>query len=161
MTEISLTKGKVALIDDADYWLIPQFKWQYAKAKNAKTGYAQTGIRKEDGSWTTLPMHHFLLAVTDGYEPDHIDRNGLNNQRHNLRIANKNQNKYNTTSHRGSSSIYKGVYWKKDRKKWLVRAQINGKRMYLGYFTDEVQAAHAYDEAARKYHGEFACLNFT
>ncbi len=92
---------------------------------------------------------------------DHINGNALDNRRANLRIVTRAQNAKNRS--KGSkkcSSVYKGVCWHKYNKKWSAEIKSNHRQIHLGYFDDEIEAAKAYDEAAKKYHGEFACLNF-
>ena len=91
---------------------------------------------------------------------DHIDRNGLNNCKANLRLCTQAQNVRNVTSVRGGSSKYKGVRWDKIRRKWCVGVRVNNKRYYVGHFADEMAAGRAYDKKAKVLHGEFACLNF-
>jgi hypothetical protein len=92
---------------------------------------------------------------------DHINCNAIDNRRANLRIATRAQNAKNRSkSKRKCSSVYKGVHWHKQHKKWGAMIAVDHKRIHLGYFSNEDQAAKCYDEAAKKYHGEFACLNF-
>jgi hypothetical protein len=91
---------------------------------------------------------------------DHINRHGLDNRKKNLRNCTKGENNLNQGGERNSASKYKGVYWKKDTKKWAACIKKGGKRKHLGYFDDEAEAAKAYDDAARRLHGQFAGLNF-
>ncbi len=90
---------------------------------------------------------------------DHKDRNQLNDRIENLRIANFNQNGYNSGVMSSNTSGCKGVSWDKSRNKWKVAIRVNGTRFHLGYFLDLVEARAAYEKAALEYHGEFACLN--
>jgi hypothetical protein len=90
-------------------------------------------------------------------EVDHINHNGLDNRRINLRIATARQNKQNTKIQKSNTSGYKGVT--KDRTKWRAMIRISGKRVHLGMFDDKRDAAIAYNRAAIKYHGDFACIN--
>jgi hypothetical protein len=90
---------------------------------------------------------------------DHRDGNGLNNQRCNLRPATKKQNGGNQKLSITNTSAYKGVYWHKRDKGWRAQAKVHGKTIYLGAFVDKIEAARAYDEAALKYHKEFALTN--
>jgi hypothetical protein len=91
---------------------------------------------------------------------DHIDHNGLNNCKANLRLCSIAQNNRNVISANRGISKYKGVSWNKILKKWSAAVQLNKKRFYAGHFTDEIDAAKAYDKKASQLHGEFACLNF-
>jgi len=91
---------------------------------------------------------------------DHIDRNGLNNRRSNLRLCSAAQNACNSGSARGSSSKYKGVCWNKREGKWVASIRFKNKLHLMGYFTDEIAAAKAYDKSASEFFGEFAYLNF-
>ena len=92
---------------------------------------------------------------------DHINGNGLDNRKANLRLATGTQNGYNRRKTRKRTwSKYKGVTFDKRRKKWEGKIVINGRKQHLGSFTNELDAGRAYDEAAKKYHGEFALLNF-
>lgn len=91
---------------------------------------------------------------------DHKDGNQLNNQRFNLRLCTLSENQHNQRNfHQNTSSRYKGVHWNRARGKWHVQIGVNGKRLYLGLFSSEEAAALAYNEAAIKYHREFASLN--
>jgi hypothetical protein len=94
-----------------------------------------------------------------GIVPDHINRNGLDNRRSNLRIANKQQNCWNSRD-RGGVSRFKGVHWKVAEGKWAAAISHDGIRKHLGYFVSEREAAEAYDDAAITFQGEFAFLNF-
>jgi hypothetical protein len=91
---------------------------------------------------------------------DHIDHNGLNNTKRNLRLCTKQQNAINQRPRKDGSSKYKGVCWHKRNKKWQARIHHSGRYYHLGTFKSQRAAALAYDSAARKYHGDFACLNF-
>ena len=91
---------------------------------------------------------------------DHIDRNGLNNCRANLRLCTAAQNMRNIVSNVGATSRYKGVHWNKRMKRWAAAIQFEKKKYHLGYFTDQIAAAKAYDKKAGQLHRQFACLNF-
>ena len=106
-------------------------------------------------------MHREILNLTLGNKlrVDHKNCNGLDNQKQNLRFATKSQNGMNQKIRMGTSK-YKGVSWHKNRNKWAVWICNNGKRQYLGYFTNEVDAAQAYDRKAKELFGEYARLNF-
>ena len=134
-------------------------KWQASRGNN--TFYAARGIRA-DKKRITLKMHRQILRPPDHLFVDHMNHNGLDNRKANLRPATHSQNSFNRIiSTRGDlSSKYKGVAWNRCKKKWQARIGIYGKRKYIGYFKDEIEAAKAYDRAAKKYHAEFANLNF-
>ena len=96
-----------------------------------------------------------------GLVVDHINHNGLDNRKANLRIATRAQNsRYSKKTKNKFSSNYKGLYFHRLERRWRVRITENGRTRYVGQFKDEIEAAKAYDRAARKYHGEFASLNF-
>lgn len=159
MRKIKLTQNKYALIDDEDFDIVSQYNW-YTFPKN-NTYYAARTIRKRSGRRTTLFMHRFLLGLTDHkIEVDHVDHNGLNNQKLNLRPVTKSQNYMNQSKRKNCSSIYKGVHFCKQRSKWVAAIKYNSRKMNLGGFDSEIDAAKRYDEEARKYFGKFASLNF-
>ena len=102
-------------------------------------------------------MHIFILGFKG---IDHIDGNGLNNQRNNLRKATHQENMMNRQSNKNSSSQFKGVHWYERTNKWQARITFNQKRISLGYFTSEIDAAKTYNKKALELFGEFAKLNF-
>ncbi len=106
-----------------------------------------------------LRTHNCHRQYGDGFVIDHINRNGLDNRRANLRFATIAQNAQNSRMRKNRSG-YKGVWFAKDKGRFRAAIWYNNKRIYLGYFNSPISAAKAYDEAARKYHKEFAVLNF-
>ncbi|MFA5783698.1 MAG: HNH endonuclease [Phycisphaerae bacterium] len=154
---IPLTKGKFALVSPSDFPAISQYNW-YARKSNW-TCYA-TFCRKINGRTKSFDMHRIIMNPPPGLVIDHIDGNGLNNCRSNLRIATPAQNSRNTCAKKNGQSKYKGVSPEKRRYCWRATLTINGKQMHIGQFASEIQAAKAYDKAAKKYHGNFARLNF-
>jgi len=108
-------------------------------------------------------MHRQIINVPVFLLVDHINGNGLDNRKANLRPATHSQNVRNRPKARYASprSKYKGVTWHKRKRKWNTRIRVKGRTIPLGYFDNELHAAKAYDHAARKYHGDFASLNFS
>lgn len=160
MMEIVLTRGKVALIDDADYEYINQFKWH--AGLDTKGRFTARRTKRGSGGSKLILMHRFILGVTDScIWVDHIDRNPLNNQRSNLRICSPSQNSFNRDCSGLGSSRFKGVSWHKKMSKWQARIQIPGtkKSKHIGQFKSELEAAIAYNKWAEKLHQEFAVLN--
>jgi len=156
---IALTQGKVAIVDDGDFEWLNQFKWCAHKARN--TYYAERAVRV-GLKRKQLQMHRFILGLDfgDKRQGDHINMDGLDNRRANLRIATVAENLHNRGKQKNNTSGYKGVFWEKKDKKWRARIKVDGERMHLGLFHDPADAARAYDKAAKKHHGEFATTNF-
>ena len=106
-------------------------------------------------------MHREIMGIGDEKMCDHINGEGLDNRKANLRPATRAQNSWNRGKSKARSrSRYKGLAWDKQDRRWEVRISANGKRKYVGRFEDEVKAARAYDRAANKYHGQYASVNF-
>lgn len=159
MKQIPLTKGYVALVDDADYEAVSKFKW-YARIQR-RTVYAERVAYAPDNKQTTIMLHRFILSITDPQiDVDHEDHNGLNNQRYNLRSTNASGNGGNAQKTSSlTSSRFKGIFWRKDRNKWRANIRVNRKLISLGCFSSEQEAALAYNKAAKELFGEFALLN--
>jgi hypothetical protein len=155
--EIPLTKGYVAIVDDDDHEWLSQWRWFALVGSNAV--YAHRSVRI-DGKRRTLRMHRAILGAPKGMGVDHIDHDGLNNTRANLRLCTQSQNLGNQRLRTDGTSAYKGVSWHTQRGKWQAHIKRDDKHKYLGLFTDEIDAALAYDAAARELFGEFAYLNF-
>lgn len=146
---------KEILLDDDVYEELKNFTWCVQKQGNKF--YA---MRKHNRTKTII-MHRSIMNVIDrNVYVDHIDGNGLNNQRNNLRLSTHSENLCNRPSVKNSKSIYKGVAWVSSHKKWRASIQANKVQKVLGYFNNEIEAAKAYDAVVKSYHGEFASLNF-
>lgn len=152
MKQIPLTRGKSALVDDADFEWLSQWKWHLGGC-----GYARRQQRQPDGKQKTILMHR---EICPQYKMiDHRDGDGINNQRDNLREATQAQNNMNRRSTAGSSSRFKGVYLDTKSGKWRAKISVNNIEKNIGYFSCEVDAALAYNKAAIDKHGEFSRLN--
>lgn len=149
--EITLTRGAVAIVDDADYDYLSQFKWYMSSHGYART--CRTVARKE------ISMHRLVIGAKDGELVDHINHNKLDNRKSNLRICTRSENQMNRKAIKGASA-YKGVFKSLSAEKpWKAVISFGGKRVNLGQYPTEVEAAFAYDLAAKEYHKEFACIN--
>jgi hypothetical protein len=150
--KIPLSQGKFARVDPEDYVGLARHKWCAAKQGNSFYAVRSEGNRQ-------LRMHRAIVNAAAGMVVDHIDHDGLNNTKRNLRSCTKAQNAYNQRPQKGRSSKFKGVCWHKHEQKWYSRIQDHGRQRSLGLFTNERAAAQARDEAARALHGEHAFLN--
>jgi hypothetical protein len=157
MMEVPLTRGYVALVDDEDYERVMAAGPWYAE-RDRSAIYA-VGCNKR--------MHRFLMGLERGDRRivEHINHDGLDNRKSNLRIAtvaenNRNRRKITTWRGRPVASPYKGIHASPSRKMWYADIYVKGKLISLGSFADQKDAALAYDKAAREHYGEFAVLNF-
>jgi hypothetical protein len=157
--------GRVVRVDDGDYELVSQYRWnawelapdlQKRPGRSTRGPYA-VAMMRIDGRLRQVRMHCLIMGITG---VDHIDHDGLNNQRYNLRPATKAQNNRNKRSIPGSTSQYKGVSWLRSKRIWVAAIRHNGLQREMGRFASELQAAYAYDAAARELFGEFAYVNF-
>jgi len=157
MKTIQLTNGFCATVDDDDYEVLSKHKWHYFKCSNGI--YARRNSSGKGGAKrATLLMHREILKVSGTNAVlDHKDRNGLNNQKSNLRISTYSQNMANRSS--WGKSKYKGVSFHIKVKKWIATININKKQKHLGCFATEIEAAQKYNEYAKVHHGEYANLN--
>jgi hypothetical protein len=149
--------------DGSLYWKIKPSKKIHINSEAGYTerdGYRRVRIHKQN-----YPTHRLIFLYFNGYMPkfiDHKDGNRSNNNLDNLRectAADNQHNRKNQIKFVSTCSKWKGVCWIKHRKRWMARIKVNYKSIYVGYFTDEDDAARAYNEAAKKYFGEFAHLN--
>lgn len=159
MTEIKLSRGLIALVDEEDFSDLSNYKWYALKIND--NNYAARNIRKENGKQTLILMHRQVMNLFDKLlQVDHKDHNGLNNHKNNLRVCPCALNNKNSVSRKGSASKFLGVTKRKRNKKWEAAIFVNSKGIYLGTFEFEIDAAKAYDAAAKIHFGEYANLNF-
>jgi len=150
---LSLTRGKYAIVDAADYPALSKHKWFAQPTERGRTFYA---ARTHKGR--AVSMHRQIMKPPKAMVVDHINGNGLDNRRCNLRICTQLQNSQNSRRRRPGKSRYRGVFPRGD--KWQAAIQHDGKPLYLGLFDSEVEAALARDRKALELAGEFAVLNF-
>lgn len=150
--------GRTVLIDDADYEKASAIKWNvYQYGRNL--WYASS---RKNGE--TVYMHRYILDAPTGMDVDHVNDDGLDNRRGNLRICQHQQNLANQRHQkRNTYSQYKGVTFDKNKraqnKPWVAQIKAFQKHYSLGYFPTEIEAAKAYNEAATRFFGEYARLN--
>ena len=150
--------GRFALVDNEDRRLVAGYSWSIFDPElegRRQTAYARTQIRR-DGRAVAIYMHQLL---TGWPMTDHINHDGLDNRRSNLRPVTPAQSAANRRPQIGSSSTYKGVQWNTRGRKWSAVINVAGRRQYLGLFVDEEEAALAYNTAALEAYGDYAWLN--
>jgi len=158
--KIRLTEGKFTILDPPDFYRLNSFDW-LASGRDDNL-YAARVIRSQTGRLNTILMHREILKAPPGLLVDHRNTDSLDNRRSNLRLATPSQNSCNSRRDKSNTySRYRGVSFSKRKGKWFATIRVNGKKIWLGYFDDELDAALAYDRAAIKYHREFAKLNFS
>jgi hypothetical protein len=156
--KIPLTQGKFAIVDPEDFDCLARYKWYAAKYNH--TFYAvRSSWLKFEKKKIKIKMHRVIMNAPADLIVDHINHNGLDNRKANLRLATPAQNARNSLRRRNRSG-YKGVYYAKKRGKYRAVIWHNNKRIHLGYFNSKITAALEYDRAAKKYHKEFANFNF-
>jgi len=156
MRKVTVGRKFHAFVSDDDYARVSKLRWQIQKKGAYNYAVNEVWI---DGKRHRLLMHRFILDLRPGEFCDHIDSNGLNNQRDNLRKCTHAENMRNRWKRKATeSNPAKGVYKRGSRFVSVIR--INGRQRVIGYFDDLKEAAVAYDEQARKHFGEFARPNF-
>jgi hypothetical protein len=164
MIEIPLTRGFTAIVDDEDADLA-QMNWCAVTKPPYDRYYAMRPLRLGNGKSSSEKLHRVIMARVVGRPllrtelVDHKDHDGLNNTRQNLRLATPAQNCANQRIARNNTSGFKGVTWNKRYSKWAVQIIVRGQHIFLGYFTDKIEAAKTYNEAALAHFDSFACLN--
>ncbi|SDJ61839.1 AP2 domain-containing protein [Paenibacillus naphthalenovorans] len=155
MKELILGKGEICLVDDEDYARLSKFRWN-----KSQYGYAyRLGDRNKGEKWKVL-MHREIMGAQDGQIIDHKNGNRIDNRKENLRFATPLQNATNRNG-KIAKSGYKGVFrnTSSKRESWIARIKVNKKLIHIGCYPTMEQAARAYNQAALKYHGDFARLN--
>lgn len=161
MKIIISTDGVKFYVDDEDFENVNRYKWRTEIHGNTRRVCRKNCITKNAdwiGASSTL-LHRFILKAKKGKIIDHIDGNGLNNCRSNLRLCTHKENSRNTSSRKGSTSKYLGVSLNRRNNKWLCQIQVDGKNKFLGYFIEEWIAAHQYNVFSKHFFGDFARLN--
>lgn len=153
MKTIPLSKNKHAIVDDEDFEWLSKLKWHSTTDSKSRTAYT---LNKKVRMHKEIAIRHGLVSDR-GQLLDHIDGNGLNNQKSNLRLATISQNQANKTKYKNNTSGYKGVDLIKNR--WRACIQINKKQTYLGLFKTPTEAAAAYNNKAIELYGEYARIN--
>src|ERR671923_1500933 len=145
--QIPLPRGLFALVDDADYEWLNQWKWSIGSNR-----YAYRINEQNRGIY----MHRLITNAPNGMQVDHINGNKLDNRRENLRVCTKHENMRNRGKQKNNTSGYKGVSWREKSKRYGAFIKIDGKYKMIGEYKTAEDAARAYNEFAKKYHGKFA-----
>jgi hypothetical protein len=149
---------KVVYFDEEYLPLVRAFRWVLSKEGKVFYASARKWIPLEKRS-LTIKMHLLILPCPAGMKTDHINGNGLDNRRNNLRTASNQQNLMNRGANKNNTSSFKGVTWHKRASKWMAQLMFNREHKHGGLFDDPIEAAKAYNKLALQYHGEFAKLN--
>lgn len=146
------------MVDDEDYERLMKHKWAWVPATGSRSsqGYAVRKGNKKRGEPRTIQMHREILHCNDDSFIDHINRNSLDNRKINLRYANTQTNSFNRTKPvMPCTSVYKGVFQRKNDTKWTARIKFNGRHVELGKYILEENAASAYNFASRIFFGRY------
>lgn len=156
MKIITLTKGMIAKVDDEDYEWLSKFSWYAHKERNKY--YAVRKSKRSGGKQKMIYMHREILRSSVSMKCDHIDGDGLNNQKENLRVCTNQQNLMNRGPQQNNTTGYKGV--SKTGARYYASINTNGSNIYLGSYEKPEDAAKAYDKKAKELFGDFAYQNF-
>ncbi len=162
MKQLPLSRGYYATVNDADFDMLLKYKWHCKfDQKSPQLKYAYH-VNNRNGNRYTISMHRLLLGLVkfDGKIVDHIDGDGLNNQRANLRICTHRENvRSQRPQRRKKTSAHKGVWWSTTRKRWIAQIRVDNKQIKLGQYKTEAEGIVAYDVAAKLCFGNFAWTN--
>lgn len=158
---IPLTQGKLAIVDADDFERLDRFKWFLLRSTDRHLYAVRSATTEErtSGAKRVVLMHREIAGAADDEVVDHIDHDGLNNRKSNLRTCRRWQNMCNRLRDVRRSG-YRGVTRRSNSPNFFARIYVNNQLIHLGNFSTPDEAAMAYDAAAREYHGEFARLNF-
>jgi hypothetical protein len=157
MKQVSLiNSSEVILIDDIDFGKVSPFNWRLKRYKNL--AYASAWM-EVDGRFAYHRIHRLIMNPSKRQGVDHINHDGLDNRRCNLRLCTEAENARNSRLYKNNKSGYKGVRWHTRDKVWQAAICVDRQHKHLGSFFCIVRAVRAYNEAAKKYHGEFAYIN--
>jgi hypothetical protein len=149
MATVPLTNGGLASVSDADADLVGRYRWYSVRRKS--TNYAETSVGRE-----RILMHRLLMGAGHGEVVDHVNGNGLDNRRENMRLCHQRDNARNRRGSKSSRSGVKGVSWRTDISRWRARIMVSRREIALGVFDSREEAIAAYNTAARAHFGQFA-----
>ena len=162
---LPLTRGKFAIVDECDWERLSRWKWSATPSSTSdRLWYAKRTGRTASGKSRNVSLHREIMGVVDQPDVilDHRNGNGLDNRRANLRTCTQRKNTFNRRPNSSGTSRFKGVSRKNNNQAnpWRAQIRMEGRRIHLGYFCTQEEAAKAYDEAARRLFGAFAYANF-
>lgn len=169
MKKINISTDKYpntyTIVSDGDYDKLKKWKWRLFYPHKKYSPYVVRSCRKGEEGWDDggikrkkIYMHNYIMNTPKGESTDHINHDTLDNRRENLRICSNRENVINSKRNDGRSK-YKGVWWSKQKNRWIAEVISNKKKYHCGSFKYEKDAAKAYNKKAKELHGEFAYLN--